>query len=362
MNGDNMGLTNLNFDSKNSAHNNTHYELSRLIKPIIGSLGIVGGAIVDLPEELTAIVVIVVVLSIVYAIGYGFNKAGSLVGDIWVIGHTLRSKLLSISRWITGFFRWIDELAISEITNLGHGIYNTGNYLYHVFARDVEDFVSRLQRDIWVLNYQQSAEVNRAIAAEQTTAANLQAQVRLLEGQLGSARAQASSDIRSLQAVVNLVNGQLRAQIITLGTGLTNEIGARINDSKSLHGDITAIEQTLRAITQHIGILTPEITALEKEQIAGQAVSQTSIAAIATLEAEVATQKGEIISLESRPQVIQVTQVIDESNIAAALASLTVAQVVTLAELANDPCMCLAPLGGIEVLGALIAALEVGIL
>src|SRR5487761_1855626 len=94
-----MGIRDHNLENGTHAVKSFQDNIRGIAVPAIAAMGTVGALVVDLPEFLTAIVVIAVVLGILWAADFAFVKAREVLSGIWLIGRSLVKGLDAIYRW-----------------------------------------------------------------------------------------------------------------------------------------------------------------------------------------------------------------------------------------------------------------------
>jgi len=361
-NGYRMPLQNIQFEASNGLQANMRNNIRPIAIAAVDGLGAGVIAVVDMPEFLAAVLIVGIALSILLVSHLAFSKSREILGGIWLVGNSIVKGLDKIDSWISSLFNWLDTAAHEGIQNIAHFVHDNGSLVYDFFARPDQARIANLESAKAALQRALTAENTRAYNAEQGLAGSITQLNDNLTKIINNNKAQEVNDFNALTASIAGVLATLKADFLTARKDLVNEANTRSGVDTSLQQEIDAIASKLeQEFSDLSGALAGEETALTGYETETNKTLQAAAGEISTLQ-DTATLEGKTIT------GLETTISNDEANsitktpALVTVADWTLAEVVTLTELAKDPCMCLGSIGGEAGLAALVAALEVGIL
>lgn len=337
-----------------------HYR--NIVPGILATVSEATIVVLDLPEFITALTIVAVILGVLFASEILFKKSREVLSGIWIVGSTLVKGLDAIYHWVYSLFDFVDGLVMDGVHDIAQHIVATGQAIYNLYSRPFEHRISALESQVNSLQKQITSEASYS------------------HSMFPAVVSQEASDIHDINSRVTTVINDLNASITHVGNALNNEITNRvtaINDLKAaLISEINARTNDESILTSNIEVLAQQLgqqvaalsqtistvqTTLQGSIQATESQLQGALVTIGAQGAEIQTQQGEIATEAGTISELQTTTASKTGTIAELLA-LSGTAIATLIELADNPCMCLDPIGGMDSLLALIAGLEVGVL
>lgn len=348
-----MGNRNGRTDLKNA--------LRDIAAPAISAVGLTA-VVIDTPEIIAAVLVIGIILAIVTTVDLIFSKSRQFLQGIWLIGRTLVSGLDRIHDWVLSLFTWADDEIYLGYQDIAHGVHSLGEKLFNFFNGDNVNRLNAAESRLANVEAQLRNETQRAMNAEATLHAYIANNVTALSNRIG---ADEVNTTRSVNALLSSINKEIddRNKAITAEHGaLIDEANTRAKIDTLLQQEI---DQLATALAKDVAGLQASISS-EESQITSNAASAAAAISAATgeitaLSGQLTQTEQEVTTLAETPPVVENVTNVTETTTAATI-PWTIAQIAVLTELADDPCMCLSPIGGIDTLMALIAGLELDIL
>jgi hypothetical protein len=357
-----VGIRDIDFSKGDGAADDLAAALFEISVPVFAGLGAIGLIVADLPEIIVVVLVIGLVLAILFASDMILNKSRNFLSGIWIVGSTLVKGLESIYEWEYSKLEWVENYAKKGFTTLANDVHHMGALLFDAFYAPFKAIQDQYNR-------QQDA-LNTQVQAMQATFSQEIAQLRTQEvTDVAAIRADAAQfKTQTLQSIKTLTDSLTqeihdRIQAINAITAaLQTEITDRKQDTQSLQNNIntlsTQLGQQIQALTQTTSTLNATLTGV-------QTTESNLQSALGTLDTTVAQQGTELQEESTTISGIETTVApITASNTATLsdLLALSGVALSNLIDLADNPCLCLDPIGGSDALYALVAGLEVGIL
>ena len=301
-------------------------------------------------------------LAIAAAVKLSFGKLSSLMHGIWVVGGAISSAVDAVGNWVLGMFSWLDSGWNYASGNIGSQV---AGIIPHLFDINTAIIQQRLNSDELMLQ-----NLNTAGGITSGDLYNQLTQLKAREfNDVNALHNQLSTDIRNLNDnIQNAIKGVLNQ--LPTSAALLAEVQAALEPILGqMQTQLTAMQTTIDSVVtkeqQDIATLTDRVASIEATITAdtnGLAQTINKLSSITVnLQGEIVQEEGVITAQQQEIATLQ-SQVYVPSNALSILAGLSIAAVATLTQLAEDPCMCLAPIGGIATLEAMITGLEVGIL
>lgn len=357
-----MGLRDIDLAKGSGAATDLGAALGEIAVPALAGLGVIGVVVADLPEIVTVLIVVGVILAVLFASDIILRKSRNFISGIWLIGSTLVKGLDSIYNWEYSLFDWIEKYAKTGFETLAKDIYHMWGLIWGVIFAPEKAIMNRLDSQQSALTTQVNAM--QATFASQIAADRLQEQKDVAA--INAAATQFKADtLKNFDTVTKAIQQEVTdrlAAIKLITAQLQQEISDRQHDTTALQSNIDSLSVQLgtqiQGLTATVGTLNSTLTGV-------QTTESTLQDALGTLETTV-TQEGTQLNEESglitgiEAQVAPITAT--NTATLADLLALSGVALANLIDLADNPCMCLDPIGGSDALYALVAGLEVGIL
>ncbi|HEY1646045.1 MAG TPA: hypothetical protein VGF75_06840 [Candidatus Saccharimonadales bacterium] len=357
-----MGIRDIDFSSGEGASTSLAAAMFDIAVPVLAGMGAVGLVVVDLPEIVVIVLVIGIVLAILFASDLILRKSRNFLSNIWVVGSTLVKGLEDIYDWEYSKLAWIEDYAKKGFTTLANDVHHLGNLIFDVFFAPYKAIMDRYDAQQDALNTQvqaMQATFTAEFARDELQEAKDIAAINAAVNQFKTDTLKNFATVTA--SILQEVNDRVKA-IAAVEAALQTEITDRKQDTQSLQNNINTLSQQLNVQIQGLVQTTSTLNAT----LTGVQTNESQLtSALGTLEGTVAQQGTQLQQEETTVAGIETTVAPITATNTATLSDLLALSGVALAnliDLANDPCLCLDPIGGSDALYALVAGLEVGIL
>lgn len=348
------------------ANAGVHEDIKNALRPIATSaftaipVGIV--VLADAPEFIAGVAIVAIGLAILWAVTLFFVKSREVLGGIWIVGRSIVAGLDRIESWVHSLFNWLDDAARSGIHDIEYAMYNLGHNVYDTFARNDQARISNLEGALASANNRISQLEGSLSAAVMTLNKTITDNVNALGSRIDALSSKEIGDINAANKRITDLATLEATDVKTIDGALVTEADTRSKADTTLQNEINAINYYIDStINPAIKAAQAEESTLSSELATEQTVIGEQASSISQLTAITTTQEQQITTEETQIESIPAPVTVIETTVTSAL-DWTAAQIATLTELANDPCMCLSPIGGPDVLYALVGALELGVL